>query len=509
MGEISERYMNLFRLRSLTVLNHPILGSIHQDFCPGEYIPDGIYTSVVIGANGIGKSNLLRILAEIFCCLENIKLEETPIAPKYYFKITYISQWKQFEFANFRDSNIVEQKARRYTNFVFKENDTDTDIRTMIIPKRVIASSTTVTDKFVAKSTEMYRYKGLRNESSPSSTGTRTMVRKTVDGLLNSLDIKYGFRRELQNLLEHLGLQPKLELTYSLKYKQYLVKRDITKSDLIHLYEHQKDIFGKRETELWGTRKFMKMKEEEEWKLDTVAYFLQKIAYKGFDDGKNMLRYDLLADDSSISEDKDAIKILSQLDILSYPSLKIYKNNQDENYPFDQSSSGESTILCQMVNIMSEIEPNSLILIDEPEASSHPNWQISYIGWLKSIFQRYYNCHFVIATHSHFILTDLEPSSSDIIALEKTKDGLIKDVSEGVNTFNWSVDDILYRVFHIRNTRNYVFESKVIELCKLVENRGSKDKAKALINELSPYKLNGDDPIVKLLKIANDYVEFK
>ena len=198
------------------------------------------------------------------------------------------------------------------------------------------------------------------------------------------------------------------------------------------------------------------------------------------------------------------MKILTDLDILSYPSLKVYKDV--EGYEFDQSSSGESNLLCQMVSIMSDIEPNSLILIDEPENSAHPNWQMSYIGWLKKIFEQYYNCHFVISTHSHFMLTDLETITSDIVALEK-KGGIIKDVSDGVNTFSWSVDDILYRVFHVRNTRNYVFEGKVIELYKMVSNRDDKEKVRALMNELTAYRLNDDDPIMKLLDTAKNYVE--
>lgn len=52
MGKISERYKALFRLRSLTILKHPILNNIHLDFCQDYDVPQGVYTSVIIGANG-------------------------------------------------------------------------------------------------------------------------------------------------------------------------------------------------------------------------------------------------------------------------------------------------------------------------------------------------------------------------------------------------------------------------------------------------------------------------
>lgn len=504
MGEIRDRLNSMFRLHSLSLVGHPILGNIHLDFCRDCYMGQEVYTSVVIGANGIGKSYFLRSIAEIFCCLESLKEGKEPIVPRYYFSLHYTSYWQKFEFANFREINPVGQTKRRYTNFVFKRNGLDVMARELLLPKKVIASTTTLTDKFVAKSTDMYRYKGLRNENSPSTTGTRTMVRKTVESLLNSLDEKYGFRVELRKLLEDLQLQPRLELSYNLRYKDIFVKEGMTSSELIYIFEHQSRLF-KRKSEIWGTKNFKTIKEKEHWKLDEAAGLLSRLALRGFGNGRQLLKYDLLEDDPIVGEDREGLKVLTSLDLLSYPTLKVYKSNDE--YTFDQSSSGESSLLCQMVGIMSDIELNSLVLIDEPENSAHPNWQISYIGWLKKIFMQYPNCHFVISTHSHFMLTDLEPESSDIVALEK-KDGIVRDVSEGVNTFNWSVDDILYRVFHVRNTRNYVLESKVLDLYRMVSGRSNeKHKLKELIGELSQYQMNEEDPLLKLLDTAKSYVE--
>lgn len=489
------------------ILRHPVLGSIHLKFCQGETNPLALYTSVIIGANGIGKSYLLRSIAEIFCCLESLYEGKEPTIPQFYFELKYSSRLENIEFANFREVNAVERGRNKYTQFVFRMNGEDVKIGNMKLPKRVIASSTMIADKYVAKSTEMYRYKGLRNENSPSTTGTRTMVRKTVESLLGSLDVKYGFRQELKGLLEHIGLQPKLELSYSMRYKDVFVNKDMSLGMLYEIFEHQNTYFKNRTSEVWGTRNFNKIKEEESWKLDEVVEFLQRLYCRGFDDGRNQLRYDLLSEvDNRVSEDREALKVLSKLDLLSYPSLKVFKHNT--NYEFDRSSSGESTLLCQMVSIMSDIEPNSLVLIDEPETSSHPNWQISYIEWVKKIFERYFNCHFLISTHSHFLLTDLNPQTSDIIALERGRDGIIRDVSEGVNTFSWSVDDILYRVFGVRNTRNRAFEEDIMELYKLISD-GCNDfeRIEKLTKKLATVLLPGGDPLIEVLNQARKYVE--
>ena len=498
MGPISEYYQMLFRLRSLTVLEHPILGNLNIDFCQYDGVPQGIHTSVIIGANGIGKSHLLNVIAEIFGLLENQFHGKELDVLQYYFRIKYCARWEEYEFSNFADYNPVGRS--KYTNLYFKKAGERVNIGMMKLPWRVIVSSTTINDKFVAKSTDMYRYKGMRNEKSPSTTGTRTMVRKTVESLLNSLDAEVGFRRQLKELLVHLGLQPRLELTYSLRYKNVFLKEDIDRLKIQQIFEEQSDTFKKRTTLLWGTQNYEKIKYEQIEQLDEIAHFYQNLRHNKAFTEKETLFYDLLDKESNVHEDRNALKILSALDLISYPSLRVYKNS---DFLFDQSSSGEWSLFCQMVSIMSEIQPGSIVLIDEPENSAHPNWQINYIGWLKKIFEQYYNCHFVIATHSHFMLTDLEPQTSDIIALDRSEVGL-RNIAEGVNTFCWSVDDILYRVFHVRNTRNYVFERKMLELFDLLEHKEENRQAiKTLAAELKLYRLNDDDPLNILLRKAD------
>ena len=497
MGLISDNYQMLFRLRSLTILEHPILGNLSIDFSQDNGVPQGIHTSVIIGANGIGKSHLLNVIAEIFCLLENRLSGKEQVVPSYYFRIKYCAKWVEYEFSNFADYNPAGRS--KYTSLYFKKAGERVGIGMMELPWRVVVSSTTINDKFLAKSTEMYRYKGMRNEKSPSTTGTRTMVRKTVESLLNSLDTEVGFRRQLKDLLVHLGLKPRLELTYSLRYKNVFLKEDIDRFKIQQIFEEQSDTFKKRTTLLWGTQNYEKIKDEQIEQLDEIAHFFQTIRNNKAFTEKETLYYDLLDEECNVHEDRNALKILSALDLVSYPSLMVYK---DSDFLFDQSSSGEWSSFCQMVSIMSEIQPGSIVLIDEPENSAHPNWQINYIGWLKKIFEQYYNCHFVIATHSHFMLTDLEPQTSDIIALDRSETGL-RNIAEGVNTFCWSVDDILYRVFHVRNTRNYVFEKKMLSLFDLLEHKEENRLAiKVLAAELKSYRLNDDDPLNILLRKA-------
>jgi len=496
----------MFRLLSLNILNHPVLGNVSLDFCKNQIDDDNhkeIYTSVVIGVNGIGKSYLMRAIADIFSYLhllsKGAEVVSNPIS--YNFNVKYRIGVVEYEFSNFGEYNPIGRARKNYSHLFYRCNGKNVRARQMVSPARIIASTMTVTDKFTTVNNGNYLYKGIRNENSPSTTGTRTMIRKTVSGLLHSLDVKEGFRQELVELLESMGLRPRLEVSYTLRYKQVFLDPDMSSEKLCYIFDHQGDYFKNRKSPLWGTANFQKLRVNER-RLEKTARFLKKLA-ENVNVNNVQLCYSLLEDPQRINSEKDVIEALSSLDLLSFPSLRIYKRNT--NFSFDQSSSGETHMICQLIGIMSDIEHGSLVLIDEPENSAHPSWQVNYIKWLKKIFNHYGDCHFVIATHSHFLLTDLEPGISDIIALERDENGL-RDIDID-NAYCWSVDDILYRVFHVRNTRNYVFESKMMDLYKMVSNHEEKEKVNRLKDELSHYLLNPDDPLKKLLDKATVYVE--
>lgn len=497
----------MFRLLSLYIQRHNVLGNIKLDFCKNNEenaYPKDIYTTVVIGANGIGKSYLMRAIADIFSYLDKLsrgeEITESPVG--FNFRIRYRIGAAEYEFSNFGEYNPIGGARMQYNHVYYKRNGEGVRVGQMVNPARIIASTMTVTDKFTAVKNGNYIYKGIRNENSPSTTGTRTMIRKTVRGLLHSLDVKEGFRQELGDLLVQMGLRPRLEVNYTLRYKQVFLDPEMTSEKLCQIFDNQGDYFKNRKSPLWGSANFQKLRADV-GKLERTAQFLRKLAEDNVHVRNVQLNYRVLEDPLRINRDREAIEALSSLDLLSFPSLRIYK--RDTNFAFDQSSSGETHMICQLIGIMSDIEHESIILIDEPENSAHPSWQVSYIEWLKKIFKHYSDCHFVIATHSHFLLTDLEPEESDIIALVRDENGLYDiDID---NAYCWSVDDILYRVFRVRNTRNYVFESKMVDLYKMISNRENKEHVKELKEELSRYQLNPEDPLKKLLDKATAYVE--
>ena len=83
-------------------------------------------------------------------------------------------------------------------------------------------------------------------------------------------------------------------------------------------------------------------------------------------------------------------------------SLLGYLNyNHGTNSLDDDHSNGESSMSCFKEFLL---EDNSLYLLDEPENSLAPKFQLELINLIEEC-TRYFNCQFIIATHSPFILS--------------------------------------------------------------------------------------------------------
>lgn len=494
----------MFQLINIALHKHPVIGYTSLTF-NNENVSSiaGVKTTVVIGPNGIGKSYLLKAIAEIMRVVdilvnsrENAKMPEL----NYRFGITYMLDGDQYAVSNIYQGMIPigRNEPRQYN---FKKNGLNIHLADIRLPKKVIASSMTIADKFPTPSMGLYAYRGVRSEKTPSTTGTRTIIRKTVEGIIDSLAHKHTTRDELSLLLDSLGFQPRIQIKYKIRYKDLFLRRGLTPEGLDDLYINWKEHFKGRTGEVWGSRYYHSLRNNLD-KIHTICRYLNKCADMQGRFGSYSMVYDVFDLGNTLVEDAEAIKLLSNLDILSFPEINVYKQEVEDGYEMVESSSGETQQLCQFISIMSAIEQNSLVLIDEPENSSHPNWQMSYIDWLQQIFHNYRNCHFIIATHSHFLLTDMNPEWSKIVALNK-EEGRLIDIADDVNTYCWSTDDILYRVFQVRTTRNRAFESDAINFYRLIsDGKKNSQEARILYTRLSQYVLPGDDPLLKLIKMG-------
>ena len=83
----------------------------------------------------------------------------------------------------------------------------------------------------------------------------------------------------------------------------------------------------------------------------------------------------------------------------------IAKGESGAPIPLDHLSSGEQHELVLHYDLLFRVQPNTVVLIDEPELSFHVEWQKKFLPDLTSIVELS-DFDAVVATHSPFIVGD-------------------------------------------------------------------------------------------------------
>ncbi|MFB2677600.1 AAA family ATPase [Shewanella xiamenensis] len=161
-------------------------------------------------------------------------------------------------------------------------------------------------------------------------------------------------------------------------------------------------------------------------------------------------------------------------------------------------SSGEQCLFLLFLGIISSIEDHSLICIDEPEISLHPQWQEKFVDILQDSFSSYKGCHFIIATHSPLIVSDISDLNCCVY------DMVNKRLIDGQQHKERSSDYQLATLFHNPGSNNEYLISEIIgvldKICKSHDiNQDTTNKALWLLNFED--SLAEGDKVKALLKI--------
>lgn len=186
---------------------------------------------------------------------------------------------------------------------------------------------------------------------------------------------------------------------------------------------------------------------------------------------------------------------------------QLFAKRNKESINFEYLSSGEKNYLNIFMAIISQADTSNLILIDEPESSLHPSWQVNFLSELERLLKNMgIISHVIIATHSHFLISDLSPENSYILHCSKDrKYGNMTKFIES-DTYGWSAENVLYNIFGMRTTRNTYFLKDMDTMMTLVESKSENmEQLKNVINKLNKYTLSKEDPLTSLIEIAKDY----
>ena len=336
--------------------------------------------------------------------------------------------------------------------------------------------------------TSIYKYAGIR--SSNNTSGTKTLLKQIVDLISGTPFKKFEI---LKSLLTELGF--KSEMILQCKSKIQGLNKIFDSINSLDNYFINWDKRSKRKTIPFNVNNYKKLDKETKEK---ILNFLNEKAEKG------TLYYDLLksSEFELFKKDYEFIKLLQKLDLFKTPELLFGK---DEKYNSElELSSGEYNLIFQFLRILFQITDNSLLLIDEPEISLHPNWQIKYIALLEKLLSPFKGIHAIIATHSHLLLANLNPENTTVATITPTTGYELVDYSVS----GWSPENILYNVFGVTSFRNFYFEQDLIKLVGFIENpeKRDRDKIQKILSKLDRFKLSEDDPLGILLSDARELI---
>ncbi len=188
---------------------------------------------------------------------------------------------------------------------------------------------------------------------------------------------------------------------------------------------------------------------------------------------------------------------------LKFFSAKEREPAADDGVSVDDLSSGQLQMLNNLLNLALCIKDDTLVLIDEPENSLHPEWQRDYISLLRRSLACAKRCHIVIATHSPLVASGVKSSEGSLIGLKRNEDDGSLEVVLSETVHGWLPSTVLEERFDMETVRAPELSKAVAVALELLKTKGA-DKnrlrqacgaLKELLRELPP-----DDVIVPAIE---------
>ncbi|MFI3200740.1 MAG: AAA family ATPase [Eubacteriales bacterium] len=147
----------------------------------------------------------------------------------------------------------------------------------------------------------------------------------------------------------------------------------------------------------------------------------------------------------------------------------IFKNHNNDTFAIEDLSSGEKQLFIRALSLKFLNINDSIILIDEPEISLHPQWQRKIISVYESIGR---NNQLIIATHSPHVIGNIR--KEQLRVLHRDHNGIqIVPTEEVERTYGQTIESILTHNMGLESVRNEELQFKIEQIQKLLRNENA------------------------------------
>ena len=149
----------------------------------------------------------------------------------------------------------------------------------------------------------------------------------------------------------------------------------------------------------------------------------------------------------------DAFDSLYVIDSIYEIVLNVRSQLRDTNFNFKSLSEGEQQLITVLGLILITGRQDCLFLLDEPDTHLNPRWQRRYVELLNHFNLNDYNSHIIVATHSPLLVQAAE--NADIFIFKEREDASVEVNCEDFKIQNWRIDQVFAsEYFNFENTRN-------------------------------------------------------
>lgn len=461
------RKLQQAKLKDFRMINGCEFRGQYLNFHSHDIYDDSNVFTIVVGKNGVGKSLLLQQLVCSFVPLQERVRERALFS-------------NNDNFENFSSS-------LNFSNY----------------PSRIIASSTSPFDKFPLDRKRdfdsVYQYLGLKGL--PSFNLSLGFIGRTIGALINALEKNSGHLTAVLRVFEYLDYVPYMKARMVLDLQPHKIREILSSEDPVDALVDQMARRGNLSFVVEGSRKSKLTISQLHSVLEALSYFIATKEKPRID---IVINWRGVIDADTGSSINRVFGILMDTGLLKIRDVSLQKTGVDYDIQISDASSGEQCVLMALLGIASQIEDHALICIDEPEICLHPEWQEKYIELLMESFSSFKHCHFVIATHSPQIVSNLASHNCFVLDMQKGETYAAYEVNKK------SADFQLANVFGAPGFKNEYLSREIVSALGVLGSGGelSVERLETLydIIELKSI-LDPEDPVHRLIGLLSDALE--